>query len=158
MSGPRRRSGLARHALLAIACLACAPDRGAPRRADRLRLRRPPGQLWGGGYGGMLTITLLQPGPRRRRDRLAGRRCPDTHVLLVAGKVYVGPSIGRLVPYAGLGAGYYAEGKPVTTQAGSFGEVFVGAKIKLPLGLLVRGEVQWLSLSIPLDDRFSWCA
>ena len=61
----------------------------------------------------------------------------------VAAKAYLGPSIGRFVPYAGIGAGVYHENMPVDDDDGTTGLVFVGLKLKFPMGLVLRGEYQW---------------
>ncbi len=158
MSGSRRLSGWALHALaVAIVFLASAGP-AAPAELTAYVSGGRPSDTWGGGYGGMLTITLFNLVHGDAEIGWQSGDASDTGVLLVAAKASVGPSLGRLVPYVGLGAGYYAEGKPANDQAGSFGEFFLGLKVKLPLGLLVRGEVQWLSQganpSIPIDGRF----
>ena len=117
-----------------------------------------PTGSWGGGYGGIFSITLFN---LVHGDAEVGYQVGDDSelgVLLVAAKASVGPQLGRVVPYAGLGVGYYAQGKPDEDTAGSISEFFIGAKLKLPLGLLLRGEMQWISLSsdpaVPLDGRF----
>jgi hypothetical protein len=158
MSGSRRLSGFTLYALAtAVVFLSCARQAAPAELTAYISGGRPTGS-WGGGYGGMLTITLFNLVHGDGEVGWQTGDASDTGVLLVAGKVYIGPSLGRLVPYAGLGAGYYAEGKPGDDTSGSFGEVFAGLKIKLPLGLLLRGELQWINLGsnppISLDGRF----
>ena len=117
-----------------------------------------PGETWGTGYGGMLTITLFNivhgdvEGAWQRSD------LTDASIGTLAAKAYVGPSIGRLVPYAGLGAGVYRESLPGKSDQGTSGLVFAGAKLKFPFGLVLRAEYQWISLPdevlLPLDNRY----
>jgi hypothetical protein len=118
----------------------------------------PTGSGWGTGYGGMLTITLFNlvngevEGIYQRSD------LPETSLLTLSAKAYVGPSIGRFVPYAGLGAGVYNEGRPADDDRGTTGLVFLGAKVKFPFGLIVRGELQWVDMPdaapVQLDRRY----
>jgi hypothetical protein len=117
-----------------------------------------PSGNWGGGYGGMFSITLfsLVHGDAELGWQVGDE--PETGVLLAAAKAYVGPQLGRVVPYAGIGVGYYAQAMPGEDVGGELGEFFVGAKVKVPLGFLLRGEMQWIRLgsdpSLPLDGRF----
>jgi hypothetical protein len=117
-----------------------------------------PGEVWGSGFGGMLTITLFGVvGAEVEGARQSGE--PGTGSLwTLSGKAYVGPSFGRLVPYVGIGAGVYLESLPVDDDRGTIGSVFVGAKLKFPFGLVVRGEYQWLTLPdaapLPMDQRY----
>ncbi|HSD65564.1 MAG TPA: hypothetical protein VLF95_02630 [Vicinamibacteria bacterium] len=121
-----------------------------------------PGDKWGAGYGGMLTITLFNivggeiEGAWQRGD------LADTSIGTLAAKAYVGPSIGRLVPYVGLGVGVYRESLPAKTDQGSSGLVFAGAKLKFPFGLVIRAEYQRLKLPdevlVPLDNRYLFAA
>jgi hypothetical protein len=112
---------------------------------------------WGRGYGGAFTITLFNlvhgevEGARQASD-LAG-----TSLLSLSAKAYAGPSIGRFVPYVGLGAGVYVEARPGGDDRGTHGVFFVGTKFKLPLGVLLRAEYDWVTLPaaapVKLDGR-----
>jgi len=122
-----------------------------------------PGQVWGTGYGGMLTITLFNivgaeiEGAWQGADG-AVPAAQRYSVVSLTGKAYVGPSIGRLVPYVGVGAGVYRMSLPASSDTGSLGSFFMGAKLKFPLGLVVRAEYQWLkppaSTLLQLDQRY----
>jgi hypothetical protein len=122
-----------------------------------------PSATWGTGYGGMLTITLFNivgaeiEGAWQGADSAVPEADRYSYFSL-SGKAYVGPSIGRFVPYVGLGAGVYRLSLPNASDQGSLGSFFVGAKLKFPLGIVVRGEYQWLKLPqgtlLPLDERF----
>lgn len=117
-----------------------------------------PGGRWGTGYGGMLTITLFNIVGAEVEGAKQGSELGDTSLYSLSGKAYVGPSFGRLVPYAGLGAGVYLETRPGDDDQGTLGSVFVGAKLKFPFGLVVRAEYQWLDVPeaapVPLDERY----
>ena len=116
------------------------------------------GRGWKTGYGGMLTITLFNFVGGELEGAYQGSELAETSVVSGAAKAYLGPSIGRFVPYAGLGAGAYRESLPGRSDQGTYGLVFVGAKLKFPFGLVVRGEYQWIDLPddvlLPLDNRY----
>jgi hypothetical protein len=158
MTASRRLSGWAGLAWVVAFVLFASAGPAAPAELTAYVSGASPTSSWNAGYGGMLTITLFNI---VHGDAELGWQAGDasgTGVLLVAAKAYVGPTIDRIVPYVGLGVGYYAEGKPGDDKAGSLGELFVGMKVKLPLGFLLRGELQRTSLGssppIPLDTRF----
>jgi len=121
-----------------------------------------PGETWSTGYGGMLTITLFNSVHGDVEGAWQGSSVPETSIVTLAAKAYVGPSIGRLVPYAGLGAGVYRESLPGKSDQGTSGLVFAGAKLKFPFGLVLRAEYQWISLPdevlLPLDHRYLFAA
>ena len=79
-----------------------------------------------------------------------------------AAKAYLGPSIGRFVPYGGIGAGVYHESLPGKSDEGTIGLIFAGAKLKFPFGLVVRGEYQWVNMPdgvlVKLDHRYFFAA
>ncbi len=117
-----------------------------------------PGETWKTGYGGMLTITLFNFVGGELEGAYQGSEFEDTSVVSGAAKAYLAPSIGRFVPYVGLGVGAYRESLPARSDQGTYGMVFAGAKLKFPMGLVVRGEYQWLELPeevlLPLDNRY----
>jgi hypothetical protein len=121
-----------------------------------------PGETWSTGYGGMLTITLFNIVHGDVEGAWQGSPLADTSIGTLAAKAYLGPSIGRLVPYAGLGAGVYRESLPGKTDQGTSGLVFAGAKLKFPFGLVLRAEYQWISLPdevlLPLNNRYLFAA
>jgi hypothetical protein len=113
---------------------------------------------WSACYGGMLTITLFNIVHGEVEGIYQSNDYASTNLLTLSGKAYLGPQIGRLVPYAGIGAGVYNEGLPADDDHGTTGLVFVGAKLKFPMGLVIRGEYQWVSLPeaapVQLDHRY----
>jgi len=113
---------------------------------------------WAGCYGGMLTITLFNVVHGEVEGIYQTSHYASTNLLTLSGKAYVGPQLGRVVPYAGLGAGVYNEGLPTNDDRGTTHLVFVGAKLKFPMGLVLRGEYQWVNLPdvapVDLDHRY----
>lgn len=117
-----------------------------------------PGEVWAGGFGGMLTITLFNVVGAEVEGARQGGELGGGSLWTLSGKAYVGPSIGRLVPYVGIGAGVYLESLPIDDDKGTLGSLFLGAKLKFPFGLVVRAEYQWLTLPeaapLPMDHRY----
>jgi hypothetical protein len=117
-----------------------------------------PGEAWTTGYGGMLTITLFNLVGGELEGAWQGGEAPSTSLFTLSAKAYIGPSLGRVVPYVGIGAGVYRESLRGDSDTGTLGLVFAGAKLKFPIGLVVRGEYQWVDLPlaapVAMDDRY----
>ena len=117
-----------------------------------------PGEAWGTVWGGMLTITLFNIVHGEVEGARQGGAFEGTSLYTASAKAYLGPTFGRFVPYGGIGAGVYHQSLPVDDDQGTTGLVFVGAKLKFPMGLVLRGEYQWISLPdaapVPLDNRY----
>jgi hypothetical protein len=144
---------------LLLAALCLVPARAAsPAEISAFATGGQPGELWKTGYGGLLTITLFNIVHGEIEGAWQGGELLDTSVGTLAAKAYLGPSFGRFVPYAGLGAGVYRESLPGKSDQGTSGLVFAGAKLKFPLGLVIRAEYQWISVPtevlLPLDNRY----
>jgi hypothetical protein len=117
-----------------------------------------PGEAWTTGYGGMLTITLFNIVGGELEGGWQGGEAPSTSLFTLSAKAYVGPSLGRVVPYVGLGVGVYRESILDDSDTGTLGLVFAGVKLKFPIGLVIRGEYQWVDLPmaapVPMDNRY----
>jgi hypothetical protein len=144
-------------ALLALVLAATAAESRAA-EITAFAVGADPGANWKTGYGGMLTITLFNIVGGELEGAYQGSDFAETSVVSGAAKAYIGPSIGRFVPYAGLGVGAYRESLPSKSDQGTYGMVFAGAKLKFPFGLVIRGEYQWLDLPddvlLKLDNRY----
>jgi len=144
-------------ALLGLLLAAAATDSRAA-EISAFAVGGQPGDVWKTGYGGMLTITLFNIVGGELEGAYQASNLAETNVVSGAAKAYLAPSIGRFVPYAGLGAGAYRESLPGKSDQGTYALVFVGAKLKFPFGLVIRGEYQWLDLPdqvlLPLDNRY----
>jgi len=117
-----------------------------------------PSTAWGTLWGGMLTITLFNIVHGEVEGARQGGAFEGTSLYTASAKAYLGPSFGRLVPYAGLGAGVYHESLPVGDDQGTTGLLFAGVKLKFPMGLVLRGEYQWVDMPeaapAQLDNRY----
>ena len=82
----------------------------------------------------MLTISFFNIVHGELEGGWQGSALPETSLLTGSAKAYVGPTIGPLVPYAGLGVGVYHESLAGTSDTGTLGSVFAGVKLKFPLG------------------------
>jgi hypothetical protein len=156
-----RRRGFARLARRIVPVLALAL--GAARSASPAEISvfvsgGLPTADWGRGYGGVFTITLFNLVHGEVEGARQSSPLPDTSLLSLSAKVYAGPSVGRFVPFIGLGVGVYDETRPGDDDQGTHGLFFVGTKLKLPLGLVLRAEFDWTSLPsaapVKLDGRF----
>ena len=116
------------------------------------------GSDWGGGVGGSFTFVLLNlvglevEGARQKGD------VPDSSMFSVSGRAFLGPSIGRLVPYGGLSVGVYRQSLGGLDDWGTASGAFLGLKVKLPLGVVAKAEYQRISLPtaalIPMEARY----
>jgi hypothetical protein len=106
----------------------------------------------------MLTITLFNIVHGEVEGARQAGAFEGTSLYTASAKAYLGPSFGRLVPYAGLGAGVYHESRPVDDDQGTTGLLFAGVKLKFPFGLVLRGEYQWVDMPeaapVQLDNRY----
>lgn len=141
----------------ALGCLALARP-AAPAEISGFVSGARPGEAWSRGYGGMLTISFFDLVHGEVEGAYQGSPLADTRLLTASGKAYLGPTLGRLVPYAGIGAGVYRESVASGSDNGTLGSVFVGMKVRFPIGLVLRAEYQWLDLPEPaplqLDNRY----
>jgi hypothetical protein len=118
----------------------------------------PSSAEWARGYGGVFTISLLNLVHGEVEGARQGSHLDDTGLLSLSAKVYAGPTVGRFVPFIGLGVGVYSEALPGDDDQGTLGLFFIGAKFKLPLGVVLRAELDWVSLPaaapVKLNGRF----
>jgi hypothetical protein len=143
---------------LALAFLVLLPARSAP-AAELTAFLSDASPGWGTGAGGILTITLFNiVGAELEGAWQGGGERLDTSLSTLVGKAYLGPQFGSFVPYAGLMGGGYWQSLPIDDDRGTIGGVFVGAKLKFPMGLVVRAEYQWVDLPpaapVAMDARY----
>jgi hypothetical protein len=116
-----------------------------------------PGEAWNRGWGGSFTITLFDFVHGELEGLSQGSELPDTSLVSLSGKAYLGPTFGRLVPYAGLGLGLYHWGRDEDDDNAQYTLAFAGLKVKLPAGIVLRGEWQWVDIdndtALPFDHR-----
>jgi hypothetical protein len=143
--------------LVATVLLACRPA-GAAELAAFVS-GASPGSNWSGtGFGVSLTITLLNLVGVELEGARQGGVVTDSNMLSASGRAFLAPPIGRFVPYGGLAVGAYRQTLGSRDQWGTVSGVFVGARIKLPLGLLIKGEYEWVHLPdnalMKMDGRY----
>jgi hypothetical protein len=154
---PSRRHALVVAILVALGAVSAAPGARAA-EISALVGTGSPGEDWGSLWGGMLTISLFSIVHGEIEGAWQGGAFEGTSLYTASAKAYLGPSIGRFVPYGGIGAGVYHQSQPVDDDQGTSGLVFVGAKLKFPMGLVLRAEYQWVDLPdaapVPLENRY----
>ncbi len=154
---PGRR--VAAVAVVLAASLAALPARDAGAAEISVLVGNgSPSEAWGTLWGGMLTITLFNIVHGEVEGARQGGAFEGTSLYTASAKAYLGPTFGRLVPYGGIGAGVYHESLPVGDDQGTTGLVFAGVKLKFPMGLVLRGEYQWVDMPdaapVQLDNRY----
>jgi hypothetical protein len=144
--------------LFALAALTLAPGTSTALEATLFVSGAAPSELWSGGVGGALSLGLFDVAGVEIEAAHQSLEGGGSGILTLSGRAFLAPSIGRLVPYVGLSAGVRRETAISESDWGTTTGVFVGAKLKLPLGLRLRAEYQWVHLPqdvlIPMDGRY----
>jgi hypothetical protein len=142
----------------AIASVVLAPRASTALEATLFVSGASPSELWSGGVGGALSLGLFDVAGVEVEGAHQSLEGGGAGILTLSGRAFLAPSIGRLVPYVGLSAGVRRETAISESDWGTTTGVFVGAKLKLPLGLRLRAEYQWVHLPqevlIPMDGRY----
>ena len=120
-----------------------------------------PTNVWDRGYGAALTTTwfgvvALEGEAARIRGDLG-----DSSMSSFTGSALLAPPLGPLVPYGGLGIGFFRQSVGDRSDTGVVRCFVAGLKLKLGLAV-VKGEYRRISLSgeplLPMDKRFSFGA
>jgi hypothetical protein len=155
---PNRRIGGAARAALIAGALLLASKPGSAAELAVFASGATPGPNWNGGFGVSLTITLLNLVGVELEGARQGGAIMGSEMLSASGRAFLAPPFGRFVPYGGFAAGAYKQSLGSQDQWGTVTGAFVGARIKLPLGLLIKGEYEWVHVPtdalIPIDGRF----
>lgn len=142
--------------LLALAATSTTPAGAA--EATLFLSGASPGIVWKGGVGGAFAITLFNIAGVEVEGAHQGGEIEGSGILTASGRIFVAPPIGRVVPYGGLSVGTYRSTLGSDDDWGTMSGVFVGAKLKLPLGLVLRGEYQWThfpdAVLVPMEARY----
>ncbi len=143
--------------LLAVA-FSLAPGPTSAAEATLFLSGARPSLAWKAGVGGAFGITLFNVGGAEVEGAHQTGEVANSGLLTLSGRVFIAPTFGRVVPYAGLSAGAYRATLGSGDDWGTMRGVFIGAKLKLPLGLLLRGEYEWMHFPagalIPMDSRY----
>jgi hypothetical protein len=141
-----------------VASLTLAPRASLALEATLFVSGASPSELWGGGVGGALSLGLFDVAAVEIEGARQSLEGGGSGILSLSGRALLAPTIGRLVPYVGLSAGVRRETALSESDWGTTTGIFVGAKLKLPLGLRLRAEYQWVHLPedvlIPMDNRY----
>src|SRR5271169_3196597 len=153
------RPGVSLRILLGVTLVlaALAPSAGAV-EATVFLSRATPSDTWGSGGGGALSITLFELGGVEVEGARQSLKSGEGNIVSLSGRDFVAPSFGKFVPYGGLSMGVRRETLRSQDDWGTMSGVFVGLKLKLPLGLRARVEYQWVHLPsdalVPMDSRY----
>ncbi len=117
-----------------------------------------PGELWGTGFGGSFGITLFNLVGLEFEGVWQGGQTAASDMWTASGRIYVGPTFQRFVPYAGISTGAYRQSLRSVSDTGTLSSVFAGLKFKLPMGVVLRAEYQWVHLPeeavVKMDERY----
>ena len=117
-----------------------------------------PSSTWGSGAGGALSLGLFSVAGVEVEGAHQSLETGNGGISTLSGRAFLSPSFGRIVPYVGLSAGLRHETALSGSDWGTTRGVFVGAKLKLPGGLRLRAEYQWVHLPedalVPMDRRY----
>jgi hypothetical protein len=117
-----------------------------------------PGALWGHGFGGFLGISIFNVVGLEIEGAKQNGEAPGSDMWSLSGRAFLAPSFGRFVPYGGLSVGGYHQSLGSSSETGRRSSIFAGVKLKFPLGLVIRGEYEWVDVShaalLPMDNRF----
>src|SRR5262249_17799997 len=117
-----------------------------------------PSAFWSPGFGGHLGLTPFNIVGLEIEGAKQNGEVADSSMFSLSGRAFLAPSFGRFVPYGGLSIGGFRETLGNQDDWKRRSSVFVGAKLKFPLGLTFRGEYEWVDVSnealIPMDHRY----
>jgi hypothetical protein len=137
-----------------LAAVAATPAAGGD--VTLFAARVSPTASWGTGYGAALSSTWFRlVNFEGEAARLPGE-LPEEIMTTFTGSAFLAPSIGQLVPYGGLGIGYFRQSRSDRSDTGVVRSFALGAKLKLG-AILLRGEWRRVNLSgeplIEVDSR-----
>lgn len=121
-----------------------------------------PSDRWAAGAGGAFTtvwfdVLALEAEGARIPGEIEGRS-----IWTLTGDALLAPTVGRFVPYGGLGVGLYLLNVDSERDSGTLRALVLGVKFKLAVGFHVKAEWRKIALSgepgLDLDQRFSFGA
>ncbi len=154
----RRWRRLGETALVAFGLLVCGARSTPAAELSGYLSGAKPTELWGGGVGGCFGITLFNLVGLEFEGSWQGGQTAASDMWTGSGRIYVGPSIQRFVPYVGISTGAYRQSLRSVSDTGTMSGVFAGLKFKLPMGLILKGEYQWVHLPdealVKMDEKY----
>jgi Outer membrane protein beta-barrel domain len=153
---------LRKHSLVPILALAGLLAASSPAPAGDLTVfiaRPSPNEIWDTGFGAALGASLLGViSLEGEAARLTGEAA-DASMTSFTLAGLLSPPVGRLIPYGGVGAGFYRQSLVDDSQNEFFTAFILGVKLELGNAFVVKGEYRIMELPdqalIPLDNRLS---
>jgi hypothetical protein len=154
----RRWRRLRETALLGLVFLACGARQTPAAELSGYISGAKPTELWGTGFGGTFGITLLNLVGLEFEGAWQGGQTAASDMWSGSGRVYIGPTFQRFVPYLGISTGLYRQSLGSTSDTGSMRSVFLGLKFKLPLGVILKAEYQRIHVPddalVAIDSKY----
>ena len=120
-----------------------------------------PSNVWNRGYGAALTTTWFTAIALEGEAARIPGDLGDSSMSSFTGSALLAPPLGPLVPYGGIGIGFFRQTVGPDSDTGTVRCFVAGLKLKLGLAV-VKGEYRRISLSgeplLPMDRRFSFGA
>ena len=149
---------LRRTALLAAVFLALGARDGRAAELWGFISGANPNPLWGSGAGGAFGIILFNLVGLEFEGAWQGGQTAASDMWSASGRVYVGPTFQRFVPYVGISTGIYRQSLRSESDTGSLRGVFGGLKLKLPVGVVLKAEYQRIHLPddalVAMDNKY----
>jgi hypothetical protein len=139
---PRPWRRLGETALLGLLLFASGARLGTAAELSGYISGAKPNELWGTGFGGSFGITLLNLVGLEFEGAWQGGQTAASDMWSASGRVYIGPTFQRFVPYVGISTGLYRQSLRSTSETGSTRSIFGGLKFKMPLGVILKAEYQ----------------
>jgi hypothetical protein len=144
---------------IAIALALVGPTASDSAELSAFMVTGSPG-TWGTGFGGALTITILDiAAVEGEIANMVGEFPADGDMWTASGAALIRPSLGRFQPFGGLAVGVYRQSFVGHDVNGTMSALVLGLKIKLVLGIGVKGEYRRVGLTdvpfVPLHDRYT---
>jgi hypothetical protein len=119
-----------------------------------------PGDKWAGGGGGAFAIGLFHVTSFEAEGAYMPGEKAGEKMRSLTGSAFLAPSLGKLVPFVGLGVGVARQENASRTSDDSVIHTFaLGAKFHIAPLILIKAEYRKISLPddalIPLDKRYS---
>ena len=158
LAPPCRWRALGKTALLGLALLASGARSAPAAELSAFISGANPNEVWGTGLGGGFGITLFNIVGLEFEGSWQGGQTAASEMWSGSGRVYVGPTFQRFVPYLGISTGLYRQSLRSTSDTGSMRGVFAGLKLKLPMGVILKAEYQRITLPddalVPMDSKY----
>ena len=120
-----------------------------------------PSDVWSRGYGAALTTTWFQVLSLEGEAARIPGDLGDSNMSSFTGSALLAPALGPIVPYGGIGIGFFRQSVGDNSDTGLVHCFAAGIKLKLGLAV-VKGEYRWIDLSgeplLPMDRRVSFGA